>query len=42
MEFKVGFIGCDQNDKKEVFPVIGWLASKIDKKNNLIRIREYY
>ena len=23
MEFKVGFIGCDQNDKKEVYPVMG-------------------
>ena len=31
MEFKVGFIGCDQNDKKEVYPVVGWLASKVGK-----------
>ena len=24
--YKVGFIGCDQNDEKEVFPVQGWLV----------------
>ena len=24
MEYKVGFIGCDQNNKNEVFPVMGW------------------
>lgn len=24
MEYKVGFVGCDQNEKKEVFPVMGW------------------
>ena len=27
MEFKVGFFGCDQNEKKEVFPVKGWIVS---------------
>ena len=27
MKYKVGFIGCDQNDEKEVFPVQGWLVS---------------
>jgi ubiquitin-protein ligase len=26
MNFKVGFVGCDQNDNKEVFPVQGWCA----------------
>ena len=26
MEYKVGFIGCDQNEEKEVFPVQGWLV----------------
>ena len=26
MNFKVGFLGCDQNDRKEVFPVQGWCA----------------
>ena len=24
MNFKVGFAGCDINDKNEVFPVQGW------------------
>ena len=27
MKYKVGFVGCDQNDKKEVSPVQGWLVS---------------
>ena len=27
MKYKVGFIGCDQNQKKEVFPVQGWFVS---------------
>ena len=27
MKYKVGFVGCEQNDKKEVFPVQGWLVS---------------
>ena len=27
MEFNVGFIGCDQNEKNEVFPVQGWIVS---------------
>jgi len=26
MNFKVGFLGCDQNDRKEAFPVQGWCA----------------
>ena len=26
-EYEVGFIGCDQNEKKEVFPVQGWFVS---------------
>ena len=32
MKYKVGFIGCDQNAKKEVFPVQGWLVSPITEK----------
>ena len=28
MEFKVGFIGCDQNEKMELSPVQGWIVSK--------------
>ena len=27
MKYKVGFVGCDQNDKKEVSPVQGWFVS---------------
>ena len=42
MEFKVGFIGCDQNDKKEVYPVVGWLASKVEKEENKIQLLEHY
>jgi len=41
MKYKVGFIGCDKNEKDEVFPVQGWLVSpyseeekeSINKKN---------
>ena len=31
MNFKVGFIGCDQNEKGEVYPVQGWIASEKEK-----------
>ena len=35
MEYKVGFIGCDQNEQNEVFPIQGWLVSPItDKEKN--------
>ena len=27
MKYKVGFIGCDQKKKKEVYPVAGWIVS---------------
>ena len=27
MKYKVGFFGCDQNEKNEVFPVQGWIVS---------------
>ena len=27
MKYNVGFIGCDQNNNNEVFPVIGWIVS---------------
>ena len=27
MKFKVGFVGCDQNEYNEVFPVQGWIVS---------------
>ena len=32
MQYKVGFIGCDQNEKNEVFPVQGWIVSPSTKK----------
>ena len=31
MCFKVGFIGCDQNNQKEVFPIEGWSVSRQDE-----------
>ena len=31
MKYKVGFVGCDQNEKKEVVPVQGWLVSPSTK-----------
>ena len=31
MKYKVGFIGCGQNEKKEVIPVQGWLVSPSTK-----------
>ena len=27
MNYKVGFIGYDQNEKNEVYPVQGWVVS---------------
>ena len=27
MKYKVGFVGCDQNEKNEIYPVQGWLVS---------------
>ena len=31
MKYKVGFVGCDQNEKKEVVPVQGWFVSPSTK-----------
>ena len=31
MKYKVGFVGCDQNEKNEVFPIQGWLVSPSTK-----------
>ena len=28
MKYKVGFIGCDINEKNEVYPIQGWIISK--------------
>ena len=33
MKYKVGFIGCDQNQKKEVYPVTGWIVSPSTEEN---------
>ncbi len=27
MKYKVGFVGCEQNNKNEVYPIQGWLVS---------------
>ena len=32
MRYKVGFIGCAQNEKSEVYPVQGWIVSLKEKK----------
>ena len=31
MKYKVGFIGCDINEKNEVYPIQGWIVSKSTK-----------
>ena len=31
MKYKVGFVGCEQNDKNEVFPIQGWFVSPSTK-----------
>ena len=33
-KFEAGFIGCDKNEKNEVFPVKGWVFSILNKKKN--------
>ena len=33
MKYKVGFIGCNQNQNKEVYPVTGWIVSPNNKKS---------
>ena len=32
MKYKVGFIGCDQNEKNEVYPVQAWYVSPSSEK----------
>ena len=27
LEYKVGFLGCDKNEKNEIFSVSGWIVS---------------
>eukprot|EP00833_Pecoramyces_ruminatium_P005573 jgi/Orpsp1_1/1179605/evm.model.c7180000070040.1 len=38
LAYKVGFIGCDQNEKNEVFPVQGWFIkySTIEERNRIL------
>ena len=33
MKYDVGFVGCEQNDKKEVYPVQGWIVSPSSEKD---------
>ena len=33
MKYKVGFLGCDQNEEKEVFPIQGWIVSPSSKED---------
>ena len=33
MKYKVGFVGCDQNEKNEVSPVQGWIVSPSTKED---------
>ena len=34
MKYKVGFVGCDQNEKNEVYPVQEWLVSPSSKEES--------
>ena len=38
MKYKVGFVGCDQNEKKEVYPVTGWIVSPSTEKERNSKI----
>ena len=33
MKYNAGFVGCDQNEKKEVFPIQGWIVSPSTKED---------
>ena len=33
LKYNVGFVGCDQNQKNEVFPIQGWLVSPSTKED---------
>ena len=32
MKYKVGFVGCEQNDKNEIIPIQGWFVSPSSEK----------
>ena len=34
MNYNVGFMGCDRNEKNEVFPVQVWVVSEFPLDNN--------
>ena len=34
MKYTVGFIGCNQNKEKEVYPVTGWIVSPYTREDN--------
>ena len=34
MKYRVGLIGCDKNEKNEVFPVTGWIVSPSTEEDN--------
>jgi hypothetical protein len=34
MKYKVGFIGCDINEKNEVYPIQGWIVSPITEEES--------
>ena len=34
MNYNVGFMGCDRNEKNEVFPVQAWVVSEFPLDNN--------
>ena len=35
MKYEVGFIGCEQNEKNEVFPIKGWIVSKRNENDDI-------
>ena len=39
MEYKVGFFGCEQNEKKEVYPIQAWMAGSSPLK--ILRLEEF-
>ena len=33
LKYKVGFVGCEQNKMKQVFPIQGWIVSPSTKED---------
>ena len=42
MKYKVGFVGCDQNEKNEVYPVQGWIVSPNTEEKEEKNFRELF